>query len=76
MVYLRSDVELIDEVDLLDELLAGIGGQVLLHLLQQGVGLELLGGIGHSFVCRSLALRDVQFFLTRRPSVLRRFMVV
>lgn len=52
--YLRSDIDLINEVDLLSELFAGIGGQVKLHLVHQGVGLELLAaGLRHGLALPS-----------------------
>ena len=37
---LGGDVELVDEADLLGELLAGVGGQVLAHRLQELRGFE------------------------------------
>lgn len=37
---LGGDVELVDEADLLGELLAGVGGQVLAHQLQELRGFE------------------------------------
>nr|GMD37932.1 hypothetical protein Iba_scaffold97272CG0010 [Ipomoea batatas]GMD56358.1 hypothetical protein Iba_scaffold47946CG0010 [Ipomoea batatas]GME00197.1 hypothetical protein Iba_chr15fCG3070 [Ipomoea batatas] len=46
---LRSDVELVNEADFLDEFLAGVGGEVKLHLAHESVGLEL-SGVGHGGV--------------------------
>lgn len=39
--HLGGNVELVDEADLLADLLAGVGGEVELHLVQEGGGLGL-----------------------------------
>lgn len=50
--YLGGDVELVDEADLLGELLAGVGGEVVAHLQEEPGRLELAllhrGGTGAS----------------------------